>query len=71
MRSREVIAKIQSLGGKPTRQNGSHRRFDAASHDGTTVRTTVQVHPGRDIPKGTLRAIERDLEPAFGKGWLR
>jgi hypothetical protein len=20
---------------------------------------------------GTLRAIERDLEPVFGKGWLR
>jgi hypothetical protein len=35
-----------------------------------TVRTTVAQHAG-DIPAGTLRAIERDLEPAFGKGWLR
>jgi predicted RNA binding protein YcfA (HicA-like mRNA interferase family) len=36
----------------------------------TTVATTVPQHAG-DIPAGTLRAIERDLEPAFGKGWLR
>jgi len=34
------------------------------------VSTTVAQHAG-DIPAGTLRAIERDLEPAFGKGWLR
>jgi len=34
------------------------------------VATTVPQHAG-DIPSGTLRAIERDLEPAFGKGWLR
>lgn len=27
-------------------------------------------HPG-DIPAGTLRSIERDLEPVLGKGWLR
>ena len=32
--------------------------------------TTVAQHPG-DIPTGTLRAIERDLEPAFGPNWLR
>jgi len=30
----------------------------------------VAQHTG-DIPVGALRAIERDLEPAFGKGWLR
>jgi hypothetical protein len=35
-----------------------------------TVVTTVPQHAG-DIRDGTLRAIERDLEPAFGKGWLR
>jgi predicted RNA binding protein YcfA (HicA-like mRNA interferase family) len=55
------------------RQVGSHRRFvtytDAAGRQ-ATVRTTVAQHAG-DIPAWTLRAIERDLEPAFGKGWLR
>jgi predicted RNA binding protein YcfA (HicA-like mRNA interferase family) len=34
------------------------------------IATTVPQHSG-DIPAGTLRAIERDLEPALGKGWLR
>lgn len=56
------------------RQVGSHRRYvvtyiDSAGRD-ATVATIVAQHPG-DIPAGTLRAIERDLEPALGKGWLR
>jgi hypothetical protein len=34
------------------------------------ARTTIAQHPG-DIRPGTLRAIERDLEPVFGKGWLK
>lgn len=40
--------------------------------DGTELaaRTTIAQHPG-DIRPGTLRAIERDLGPVFGKGWLR
>jgi predicted RNA binding protein YcfA (HicA-like mRNA interferase family) len=57
-----------------TRQVGSHRRYavTCANADGgqATVMTIVAQHAG-DIPTGTLRAIERDLEPAFGKGWLR
>jgi predicted RNA binding protein YcfA (HicA-like mRNA interferase family) len=56
------------------RQVGAHRRYVATYTGPTgrqvTVMTTVAQHPG-DIPAGTLRAIERDLEPAFGKGWLR
>ena len=56
------------------RQVGSHRRYvvtyaDAAGRE-ATVATTVPKHAG-DIPAGTLRAIERDLEPAWGRGWLR
>jgi hypothetical protein len=40
--------------------------------DGTELvaRTTIAQHAG-DIRPGTLRAIEWDLEPVFGKGWLR
>ena len=33
-------------------------------------KTTVPQHPG-DIPKGTLHAIEKDLEEVLGKGWLK
>ena len=38
--------------------------------DGTELvaRTTIAQHPG-DIRPGTLRAS--DLEPVFGKGWLK
>ncbi len=33
--------------------------------------TTVSMHAGRDLPRGTLRGIEKDLEPALGEGWLK
>jgi len=74
MRAREVNRRIERLGGKQVRQVGSHRRYQATYTDADdierTVFTTVAQHPG-DIPNGTLRAIEQDLEPAFGKGWLQ
>jgi hypothetical protein len=35
-----------------------------------TARTTVAQHAG-DVRPGTLRAIERDLEAVFRKGWLK
>ncbi|MFC6714166.1 type II toxin-antitoxin system HicA family toxin [Branchiibius cervicis] len=70
-----MIARIEALGGYQTRQRGSHRRFEAKYNDadGVTraVHTTVQVHKGKDIPTGTLRSIQKDMEPAFGKGWLQ
>ena len=74
MRAREVNQRIRRLGGVVVRQSGSHRQFAVAYTDADgierTARTTVAQHPG-DIPPGTLRTIEKNLEPAFGKGWLR
>jgi len=56
------------------RQVGSHRWYVVTFTDGTgaevQVATTVPQHAG-DVPAGTLPAIERDLETALGKGWLR
>ena len=74
VRAREVNRRIERLGGVMVRQVGSHRRYvvtytDAAGVE-ATVATTVAQHAG-DVPAGTLRAIERDLEPGLGKGWLR
>jgi predicted RNA binding protein YcfA (HicA-like mRNA interferase family) len=73
MRAREVNRRIERLGGKLVRQIGSHRRYVVTYTDHTgraaTAATTVPQHSS-DIPRGTLHAIERDLEPAFGKGWL-
>jgi predicted RNA binding protein YcfA (HicA-like mRNA interferase family) len=69
MRAREVVARIKALGGFFVRQHGSHALYRAEG-DGFRVQTTVPMHTG-DIPRGTLRAMERDMEPVFGKGWLR
>jgi predicted RNA binding protein YcfA (HicA-like mRNA interferase family) len=74
VRAREVNRRIERLGGVMARQVGSHRRYVVTYADASgrqaTVMTTAAQHTG-DIPAGTLRAIERDLELASGKGWLR
>jgi len=74
MTPREVVRIIERNGAVLLRQRGSHRQYEARTKnaDGTELvaRTTIAQHPG-DIRPGTLRAIERDLEPVFGKGWLR
>lgn len=69
MKAREVDRRIEALGGVILRQRGSHR-FYRVERGGTVGHTTVPQHAG-DIPAGLLRKIERDLEPALGKGWLR
>lgn len=65
MRPGEVIRAIEKLGGVRVRQKGSHVRMGVGN-----CFTTVPVH-SRDLPKGLLRGIERDLEPCLGEGWLR
>jgi predicted RNA binding protein YcfA (HicA-like mRNA interferase family) len=71
---RDVIGIIERNGAVLLRQRGSHRQYEARmkNADGTELvaRTTIAQHAG-DIRPGTLRAIEWDLEPVFGKGWLR
>jgi predicted RNA binding protein YcfA (HicA-like mRNA interferase family) len=64
--SREVIRRIRECGGKPVKlhQVGSHAKFEVGG-----CRTIVPLH-ARDIPTGTLRAIERDLESCLGRRWL-
>jgi predicted RNA binding protein YcfA (HicA-like mRNA interferase family) len=64
--AREVLRVIQPKGGEVLRRKGSHVRVRAGE-----CFTTVPDHGSRDLPPGTLRAIERDLEPCLGKGWLR
>jgi predicted RNA binding protein YcfA (HicA-like mRNA interferase family) len=74
VKAREVNRRIEELGGKMTRQRGSHRRYEMTYVDADgvsrTAFTTVQQHATRDIPRGTLGAIQRDLEAAFGERWL-
>jgi predicted RNA binding protein YcfA (HicA-like mRNA interferase family) len=59
---------IEQNGGIHIRTVGSHRRYKV-ERDGVVASTAVPMHPG-EIPTGTLRAIERQLEPALGKKWL-
>jgi predicted RNA binding protein YcfA (HicA-like mRNA interferase family) len=74
MTPRDVIRIIERNGAVLLRQRGSHRQYEVrlTNTDGTELvaPTTTAQHPG-DIQPGTLRAIERDLEPVFGQGWLR
>jgi predicted RNA binding protein YcfA (HicA-like mRNA interferase family) len=67
MTSREVLRRIRQLGGRPVRLNqvGSHAKYAVAG-----CRTIIPLHAD-DLPVGTLRAIERDLEPCLGRRWLR
>jgi predicted RNA binding protein YcfA (HicA-like mRNA interferase family) len=65
--AREVIRRLLQRDAIEVRQRGSHKRFVSACR---RCATTVAMHAG-DIPAGTLRAIERDMEPCCGKGWLR
>ncbi|MDP4013141.1 MAG: type II toxin-antitoxin system HicA family toxin [Candidatus Nanopelagicales bacterium] len=73
MNAREVNRRIESLGGVAVSQRGSHRKYRASRTlpDNTviTAQTVVAQHRG-DIAIGTLRAMERQMEPVFGKGWL-
>ncbi len=67
MTGRDVLRRIDQLGGVMVRQKGSHVRVKLGR-----CTTTVPVHRGEDIPIGTLRKIERDLASCVGKArWLR
>ena len=58
---------LERLGCTRLRQRGSHVIVRCPGG----CQTVVPVHAGEDISTGTLRAIERSLEPCLGKGWLR
>jgi predicted RNA binding protein YcfA (HicA-like mRNA interferase family) len=66
MTARLLVKKMKSLGCAELRQRGSH--IIMRHPDG--CQTVVAMHSG-DMPVGTLRAIERHMEPCLGKGWLR
>jgi predicted RNA binding protein YcfA (HicA-like mRNA interferase family) len=66
---KEVVSMIEKRGGVAIRQSGSHLRL-MVEYEGGKVFAVVPMHSGRDVATGTLRAIERDLEPAFGERWL-
>lgn len=71
-KSRELVRLLQKKhGAMVLRQSGSHLIVRVTGTNGTTEQTSVPVHKGRDLNKGLLFTIERDLEAALGKNWLR
>jgi predicted RNA binding protein YcfA (HicA-like mRNA interferase family) len=57
---------IRQHGGEPVKLHevGSHAKYAVGG-----CMTIIPLH-ARDIPIGTLRAIERDLEPCLERRWL-
>ena len=55
MKSRDVIKALEADGWYEADHNGSHKQFRHPTKKG---RVTVP-HPKKDLPKGTLRNIER------------
>ena len=66
MTPRELRKILAALGCDEVRQSGSHLIVRCGD-----CQTVVPIHGGRDIPRGTLRSIERALAPCLGEGWLR
>jgi len=58
LKSKDLIKVLKKMGFFKHHQVGSHAQFKHP--DGR--RTTIPVHSGKDIPKGTSKAILRDLE---------
>lgn len=54
MRAREIIKKLKENGWSQESQKGSHVKM---KKDG--MMTIVPDHGGKDVPKGTVRAIEK------------
>lgn len=65
MTGSQLLRVLRALGCTEVRRRGSHVRVRCSE-----CYTTVPVHAGEDLGPGLLRAIERDLEPCLGKGWL-
>ena len=58
LRADEVIRVLERIGFRAIRQRGSHVRMVHA--DGRV--TSVPVHAGKDVGRGLLRKILRDVE---------
>ena len=59
IKDRQLIKALEKLGFYKHRQRGTSHLIMVHS-DGRRV--AISVHPGKDIPRGTLKGILRDLE---------
>ena len=61
-----MLRLVKRLGCDEVRRRGSHAIVRCPGG----CQTTIPVHRGQDLPKGTVRAIERQLERCLGSRWL-
>ena len=59
IRDKQLIKVLKKLGFSEHRRKGTSHLI-MVHPDG--LRTTVPIHPGKDMPRGTLKGILRDLE---------
>lgn len=64
MTARELTRRLRERDCSSVRQRGSHQIWRCGD-----CQTVIPIHAG-DITPGTLRSIERDLEPCLGAKWL-
>lgn len=57
LKSKELIRILNKIGFFEFHRVGSHAQFKHTD----SRRTTIPIHPGKDIPPGTLKAILNDL----------
>jgi predicted RNA binding protein YcfA (HicA-like mRNA interferase family) len=65
MSARELRQKLRKEGCIELRQKGSHLQVQCGK-----CQSTIPMHKGRDIKRGTLGAIERSLEVCLGDDFL-
>ena len=61
LRGEEIVKLLQSIGFEKIRQKGNHVYL--GHPDGRS--TVVPIHKGRDIDRGLLRKIIRDVELSY------
>ena len=64
MTARALVRKLREHGCQSVRQRGSHQIWRCGN-----CQTVIPMHTG-DLTPGTLKSIERDLEPCLGPKWL-
>jgi predicted RNA binding protein YcfA (HicA-like mRNA interferase family) len=63
--AQDIVRALRKRGAELVRQKGSHATYRVGN-----CQATVAMHKG-DVPRGTVRAIERAFEPELGEGWLK
>jgi len=66
MQARKLLQILRERGCIELRQKGSHIRIKCKH-----CFSTVPNHNAEDLRLGTLRQIQKDLEPCLGREWLK